>query len=121
MINTFKYVSCTDGKISVRIKIGITCIFKFCRHPIQVVVFSPVGLSSFLRHLLQVLLSAEVPLTVNCLSQVTKGTLTPNKTYKRRSKNNERRTGKKHHYLNGTTVKHKNKGNSDFDSNGNCT
>ena len=49
-INTFKYVSSTDGKILVRIKIGITFIFRFRRTPIQVVVFFPVGLSSFLRN-----------------------------------------------------------------------
>ena len=35
------------GKISVRIKIGIPFIFRFHRHPIQIVVFFPVGLLSF--------------------------------------------------------------------------
>ena len=56
----FKYhVSRTDGKISVRIKVGITFIFRFRRRPIQLVVFVPVGLSSFL-HLLQVLFGVEV-------------------------------------------------------------
>ena len=40
IFNVFKYhVSCTDGKISVRIKIGITFIFRFLRRPIQLVVF----------------------------------------------------------------------------------
>ena len=39
---------------SVRIKIEITFIFRFHRQPIQLVVFVPVGLFSFLRHLLQV-------------------------------------------------------------------
>ena len=49
-----------------RIKIGITFIFVFHRRPIQLVVFVPVGLLSFLRHLLQVLLGVfELqPLTV---------------------------------------------------------
>ena len=42
-INTIKYhVSCTDRKISVRIKIGITFIFRFHRRPIQTVVLFPV-------------------------------------------------------------------------------
>ena len=41
------------------IKSGITFIFKFHRRPIQLVVFVPVGLSSFL-HLLQVLLAVEL-------------------------------------------------------------
>ena len=46
-IYVFKYhVSCTDGKISVRIKIRITFIFRFHCHPIHLVVFVPVGLSS---------------------------------------------------------------------------
>jgi hypothetical protein len=59
-VHVFKYhVSCTDGKISFRIKIGITFIFRFHRRPIQLVVFVPVGLSSFL-HLLQVSLGVEV-------------------------------------------------------------
>jgi hypothetical protein len=45
--NVFKYhVSCTDGKISVRIKIEITFIFRFHCHPIQLIVFVPVGLLS---------------------------------------------------------------------------
>ena len=53
-MNVFKYhVSCTDGKISVK-KIGIILIFRFRRRPIQLVLFVPVGLPSFL-HLLQVL------------------------------------------------------------------
>jgi hypothetical protein len=60
MINTFKYhVSCTDGKISVGIKIGITFIFWLHLHPIQLVVFVPIDLSSFL-HLRHVLLGVEV-------------------------------------------------------------
>ena len=60
-VNTFKYlVSCTDGKISVRIKNGITFIFRFRLRPNLIVVFVPLGLSSFLRHLLQALLGAEV-------------------------------------------------------------
>ena len=46
-INVFKYhVSCTNGKISVRIKIGITFIFMFYHSPILLVMFVPVGLSS---------------------------------------------------------------------------
>ena len=45
-INTFKYhVSSIDGKISVKIKIEITFIFRLHRHPIQLVMFVPVGLS----------------------------------------------------------------------------
>ena len=40
-------------------KIGIAFIFRFHRRPIQVVVFFPVGLSSFL-HLLQVVLTVEI-------------------------------------------------------------
>ena len=49
--NVFKYhVSCTDGKITVRIKIGITFIFRLQRRSIQLPVSVPVGLSSFLRH-----------------------------------------------------------------------
>ena len=48
--NTFiHHVSCTDGKISVRIKIGINFILWFHRRPIQIVVLVPLGLSSFLR------------------------------------------------------------------------
>ena len=42
------------------IEIGITFIFRFRCRPIQLVVFVPVGLSSFLRHLLHVLLGVEV-------------------------------------------------------------
>ena len=43
-IFVFKYlVPCTDGKISVRIKIAITFIFRFHRRPIQLVVLVPVG------------------------------------------------------------------------------
>ena len=39
-LNTFKYhVSCTDGKISVRINIIIIFIFRFHRCSIQIVVF----------------------------------------------------------------------------------
>ena len=46
VFNVHKYrVSYTDGKISVRIKIGITFFFRFHRRPIQLVVFVPVGLS----------------------------------------------------------------------------
>jgi hypothetical protein len=57
----FKYhVSCTDGKISVRIKIEITIIFRLRHLPIQLVVFIPVGLSSFLRNHRQILLGVEV-------------------------------------------------------------
>ena len=60
-MDVFKFhVLCTDGKISVRIKIGITFILRFHRNPIQLVVFVPVGLPSFLRHLLQVLLDVKV-------------------------------------------------------------
>ena len=71
LFNVFKYhVSCTDGKISVRIKIAITLIFRFRRRPIQLVVFVTVGLSSFLRHLWQVLLYVEV-FSVARLGQLT--------------------------------------------------
>ena len=42
------------------VKIGITFIFRFHRHPIQLVVFVPVGLSSFIRRLLWVFLGVEV-------------------------------------------------------------
>ena len=45
---------------SVRIKIGITFIFRLYRRPIQLDMFVAVGLSSFLRHLRQVLLGVEV-------------------------------------------------------------
>ena len=56
-LNFFKYhVSCTDGKISVSIKIGFNFTFRFHRRPIQLFVFFPVSLSSLLRHPLQVLL-----------------------------------------------------------------
>jgi hypothetical protein len=48
-----------QGKISVRIKSGITFTFKLRNRPIQLVVFVPVGLTSFL-HLRQVLIGAEV-------------------------------------------------------------
>ena len=41
-------------KISVRIKIGITFIFRSHCRPIQLVVFVPASLSSFLRHLWKV-------------------------------------------------------------------
>ena len=53
------HFSWTYGKISVRIKV-ITFIFRFRRRPIQLVMFVPVALSSFLRHFLQVLLGVEV-------------------------------------------------------------
>ena len=60
IVNVFRYhVSRTDGKVAVRIKIGITFIFRFHRCPIKLVAFVPVGLSSFL-HLGQVLLGVEV-------------------------------------------------------------
>ena len=59
-IQCFKYhVSCADGKISLRIKIEITFIFRFHFRPIQLVVFIPVGLSLFLRHLRQILLGVK--------------------------------------------------------------
>jgi hypothetical protein len=35
-INTFKILSCIDGKTSVRIKIVVTFIFRFHCHPIQI-------------------------------------------------------------------------------------
>ena len=44
----------------IRIKIQITFIFRFYSRCIQLVVFVPVGLSSFLQHLQQVLLGVEV-------------------------------------------------------------
>ena len=51
--HTFKYhVSCTDGKISVRII--ILPIFPQSYHP-TVVCFFPVGLSSLIRHFQQIL------------------------------------------------------------------
>ena len=78
-INTFKCrVACTRGEISVRIKIAIAFNFRF---PIQLVVFVPVGLSSFLRYLLQVFLGVQVP-SVTRLGQLTVG------------KKDERPTGK---------------------------
>ena len=46
------HVSCTAGKISVGIKIGITFIFRFHRRPMQLVVIVPVALLSFLRQIL---------------------------------------------------------------------
>ena len=47
ILNVLKHhISCTDGKISVKIKIEITLICRFDRHPIQLVMFVPVGLSS---------------------------------------------------------------------------
>jgi hypothetical protein len=58
-LNVSKYhVSCTAGKISVTIKIGISLhvIFRLRRQPMQIFEFVPVGLSSFLIHLRQVLL-----------------------------------------------------------------
>ena len=59
-MNVFKYhVSCTDRKISVRIKIGITFIFRFRRRPIQLVLFVPMYLSSICGLLLQVLLGID--------------------------------------------------------------
>ena len=58
--NTFKYhVSCTDGKVSVRIKIGITFIFRFHYRPIQIVVFFLVGVSLLSQHFQKVLLDVE--------------------------------------------------------------
>ena len=61
VFNVFKYhVLSTDQKISVRIKIGIIFIFRLHRCSIQLVVFVPVGLSPFLRDLLQVLLGVEI-------------------------------------------------------------
>ena len=54
MFNTFKYhVSCTDGKISVRI-IYFYYLF-FHHHPIQCCVFFPIGLLLLMRHFQQVL------------------------------------------------------------------
>ena len=50
-------VSCTDGKILVRIKIGITFTYRLHHRPIQLVVLFPVGLSSIL-HLRHILLGA---------------------------------------------------------------
>jgi hypothetical protein len=61
LLHVFKYhVSCTDGKISVSIKIGITFIFRFHRCPIQLIMFVPVDLSSFLRQFQQILLGVDV-------------------------------------------------------------
>ena len=49
--NVFKYhVSCTDGKISVTIKIGIDFIFRSHRRPIQLVILVLVALSLPLQH-----------------------------------------------------------------------
>ena len=59
--NVVKYnVSCTDGNISVRIKIGNTFIFRLHARPIQLIVFVPVAFTSFLQHFLPVLLGFEV-------------------------------------------------------------
>ena len=80
------HISCTDGKISVGIKIGITFNFSFHRRPIQLLVFIPVGLSSFLRRR-QILLGVEVSSSV-----VTEATSTPNKTCQICRKNYERPT-----------------------------
>ena len=44
----------------LRVKIENTFIFRFHRRPIQLLLFVPVGLSSSLRHLMQVLLGVEV-------------------------------------------------------------
>ena len=89
------------------IKIGITFIFRFHRHPIQLVVFVPVGLLLFLRHLRQVMLGVEVSSvaqpgqltigvqisdwtpTVNYPGQAVEETATPNKTCQRCRKNDE--------------------------------
>jgi hypothetical protein len=57
-VSFLNIISCTDGKILVRINIGIAFIFRSHPGPIQLVVFVPVGLSSFL-HLLQVFLGVE--------------------------------------------------------------
>ena len=47
VFNVFKYhVSCTDRKISVRIKIGFTFTFRLDRLTIQLVVFVPVSTTS---------------------------------------------------------------------------
>ena len=43
-----------------RVNIGITFAFRFHRRRISLVLFVPVDLSSFLRHLLQILLGVEV-------------------------------------------------------------
>ena len=54
------HVPCTDGKISVRIKIEITFFFRLHRRPIQLVVLVPVGLSLLWWHRQQVLLVVKV-------------------------------------------------------------
>ena len=82
-IFVFKYhLSCTYGKISVTIKIGITFIFKFHQRPVQLVAFLPVGLSSILRHLRQVLLGIEVSFVARP-GQLTVGTPTTNGLHER--------------------------------------
>ena len=50
---------------SLRIKIGITFIFRFHRRPILLVVFFSVGLLSICWHLLQVFLGVEISSVVN--------------------------------------------------------
>ena len=95
-----------DLTLSFRIKIEFTFIFRFHRHPIQLIVFVLVGLSSFL-HLWLVLLGVEVS-SVARPGQLTVGVqiVRTTKCYR-----NE------HKQLNGTTVKPESKGNSNFDSN----
>ena len=56
----------------IKIKIGFTFIFRFHRRSIQIVLFFPVGLSSFSWHFKQVLLGVEVS-SVSWLGQLTFG------------------------------------------------
>ena len=60
-INSFKYhVSCTDGKIPVRIKLELP----FFTSSHSIVVFFPVGLSSLSRNFQQFLLGVEVSVSL---------------------------------------------------------
>ena len=60
------------GKISVRMKTEIIFIFRLHRRPIQLDAFVPLGFSSFLRHLRQVLLGVVI-FSVARVGQLTVG------------------------------------------------
>ena len=105
-INTFKYhVSCTDGKISVRINLLFYLYFPPSSHP-KFVCFFPVGLLLLIKQFQQILWELKLLLFLGLGSDLNSNCQLPKSGDRRNFNsynncwkcciNNERPTGKKH-------------------------